>query len=380
MMKKLRFGCGVVCLMLASAAGAQLILPPPPPIAASSFVLMDARTHTILLEKNSAQTLPPASLTKIMTSYVAAAEIEAGGISLNDEVLVSEEAWRAVGSRMFIDPNSKVKLEDLLRGVVIQSGNDASIAVAEHIAGSEDLFAIMMNQTAEKLGLMDSNFINSTGLPADNHLMSARDVAILSDALIRDFPEHYKMYSELEFEYNNIKQPNRNRMLTLDPSVDGVKTGYTEEAGFCLAVSAERDGMRLISVVMGTDSTNARNRETRKLLNFGFRNYRTRTIYEKGDEVGDLRVVFGLSNQVRLATDQSITKTLFLRQFDAVQHELVVPSSIEAPVSSGQRLGEMRVIIGEEEIALVPVVAIHGVDEKGLFGRMWDSVMLMFEQ
>lgn len=378
-MKTFRLAIGAIGLFGASLVSAQLILPPPPPIAADGFVLMDARTQSILLEKNSREQLPPASLTKIMTSYVAAAEIAAGAIALDDEVPVSEEAWRAIGSRMFIDPNTTVKLSDLLRGIVIQSGNDASIAVAEHIAGSEDLFAIMMNQTAEKLGLEDSNFVNSTGLPDPNQLMSARDVAILSGALIRDYPEHYKMYAELEFEYNNIKQPNRNRMLTLDPSVDGVKTGYTEEAGFCLAVSAKREDMRLITVVMGTASTNARNRETRKLLNFGFRNYRTRTIYEQGQEIADVRVVYGLTNQVQVGVAESITKTMFMRLFDTVRHELDLPTALEAPVSTGQRLGEMRVITNDEEIARVPLIALHSVEEKGFFGRMWDSVLLMFE-
>ena len=358
---------------------AQMILPPPPSIAASGYVLMDAETHTILLEHNSREKLPPASLTKIMTSYIAAAEIAAGSVAMDDDVVVSEKAWRAEGSRMFIDPNSIVKFSDLLRGVIIQSGNDASVAVAEHVAGSEDQFAVMMNRTADALGLEDSYFMNSAGLPDPDHYMSARDVALLSDALIRDFPEHYKIYAEREFEYNNIKQPNRNRLLTLDPSVDGIKTGYTEEAGYCLAVSAKRDEMRLISVVMGAESTAARNRETRKLLSYGFRNYRTKVIVSEGEHVTDARVWFGTTEQIPIGIGETVKKTMFQRLFDGISREVVLQDLIEAPVEVGTKLGELRLVAAEEEIARVPLVALARVEEKGLFGRMWDSVLLMFE-
>lgn len=358
---------------------AQMILPPPPSIAASGYVLMDAETHTILLEHNSREKLPPASLTKIMTSYLAAAEIEAGSVAMDDDVVVSENAWRAVGSRMFIDPNSSVKFSDLLRGVIIQSGNDASVAVAEHVAGSEQQFAVMMNATADALGLEDSYFMNSAGLPDPDHYMSARDVALLSDALIRDYPEHYRIYAEREFEYNNIKQPNRNRLLTLDPSVDGIKTGYTEEAGYCLAVSAKRDDMRLISVVMGAESTAARTRETRKLLSYGFRNYRTEVILSEGEHVTDAKVWFGTTEQVAIGVGETVKKTMFQRLFDGISREVILPDLIEAPVEVGQKLGEIRLVAAEEEIARVPLIALERVEEKGVFGRMWDSVLLMFE-
>ena len=358
---------------------AQMILPPPPSIAASGYVLMDAETHTILLEHNSREKLPPASLTKIMTSYIAAAEIAAGSVAMDDDVVVSENAWRAVGSRMFIDPNSLVKFSDLLRGVIIQSGNDASVAVAEHVAGSEEQFAVMMNQTAAALGLEDSNFVNSAGLPDPDHYMSARDVALLSDALIRDYPEHYEIYAEREFEYNNIKQPNRNRLLTLDPSVDGIKTGYTDEAGYCLAVSAKRGDMRLISVVMGAESTASRTRETRKLLSYGFRNYRTQILVSEGEHVTDARVWFGTTEQIPIGIGETVKKTMFQRLFDGVTHEVVLPDLIEAPVEAGTKLGELRLVAAEEEIARVPLIALARVEEKGIFGRMWDSVLLMFE-
>ncbi len=365
--------------LLGQGALAQMILPPPPSIAASGYVLMDAETHTILLEHNSREKLPPASLTKVMTSYVAAAEIAAGSVALDDDVVVSENAWRAVGSRMFIDPNSTVKFSDLLRGVIIQSGNDASVAVAEHVAGSEQQFSVMMNETAKKLGLEDSYFMNATGLPDADHYMSARDVALLSDALIRDHREHYRIYSEREFEYNNIKQPNRNRLLTLDPSVDGVKTGYTEAAGYCLAVSAKRDDMRLISVVMGAESTPVRTRETRKLLSYGFRNYRTEVLLAEGQHVTDARVWFGTTEQVPIGVGETVKKTMFQRLFDGVTREVILPDLIEAPIAAGKQLGEIRLVVDEEEIARVPLVALAAVEEKGVFGRVWDSVLLMFE-
>ncbi|MYD43887.1 MAG: D-alanyl-D-alanine carboxypeptidase [Gammaproteobacteria bacterium] len=355
------------------------MLPPPPPIAASGYVLMDAETHSILLEKNSREKLPPASLTKIMTSYVAAAEIAAGAVSMDDEVLVSENAWRAIGSRMFIDPNSKVSFSDLLRGVIIQSGNDASVAVAEHVAGAEPQFAMMMNATGKAIGLEDSHFVNSTGLPDPDHYMSARDVAILSDALINDYPDHYKIYAEREFEYNNIKQPNRNRLLALDPSVDGVKTGYTEEAGYCLAVSAKRDDMRLISVVMGAESAAVRTTETRKLLSYGFRNYRTQVLYSHGESMGNLRVWFGTSENVAIGIGETVKTTMLQRRFNDVSHKLNMPSFLEAPVKSGSRIGEMQVFAGNELIASVPLITLGSVQEKGFFGRVWDSVLFMFE-
>ncbi len=365
--------------LLGQGALAQMILPPPPSIAASGYVLMDAETHTILLEHNSREKLPPASLTKVMTSYVAASEIATGSVALDDDVVVSENAWRAVGSRMFIDPNSTVKFSDLLRGVIIQSGNDASVAVAEHVAGSEQQFSVMMNETAKQLGLDDSYFMNATGLPDADHYMSARDVALLSDALIRDHPEHYRIYSEREFEYNNIKQPNRNRLLTLDPSVDGVKTGYTEAAGYCLAVSAKRDDMRLISVVMGAASTPVRTRETRKLLSYGFRNYRTEVLLAKGQHVTDARVWFGTTEQVPIGVGETVKKTMFQRLFDGVTREVILPDLIEAPIEAGKQLGEVRLVVDEEEIARVPLIALAAVEEKGVFGRVWDSVLLMFE-
>ena len=361
------------------AVQAQLILPPEPTINASGYVLMDAETRDVLLSTNSHERLPPASLTKIMTSYLAAAEIDAGRIALEDEVPVSTNAWKTEGSRMFIDPNTTVPLIDLLRGIVVQSGNDASVAVAEYIAGSEDQFAEMMNAVAEVLGLENTHFTNSTGLPNDYHYMTAHDVALLSEALIRQYPDHYQLYAERDFEYNGIKQPNRNRLLALDSSVDGIKTGYTEAAGYCLAVSAERDGLRLISVVMGTASTSARVTETRKLLSYGFRNYETKVIYEELQPVADVRVWYGTQDQLSVGVGETLKKTMIRSLFDEVNHQLNLPATIEAPIERGQQVGEMIVLAEDEELAVLPLIALIDIEEKGLFGRLWDSVQLMLE-
>ena len=340
---------------------------------------MDAATGEVLLENNSRERLPPASLTKIMTSYAAASELANGTIALNDEVPVSENAWRAVGSRMFINPNSTVPLIDLLRGVIIQSGNDASIAVAEHISGSEEQFAELMNAIGDSLGLSDTNFTNSTGLPNDNHYMTAHDVAVLSEALIRNYPEHYELYSEREFEYNDINQPNRNRMLALDSSVDGIKTGYTEAAGYCLAVSAKRDDMRLISVVMGAASPADRVAETRKLLSYGFRNYQTKILYEEQQPITKVRVWYGTPEQLDLVVGQTLKRTMFRALFKDVSHELNLPELIEAPVRRGQQLGELIVSTNDEEIARLPLIALRDIPEKDLFGRIWDYIQLTIE-
>ena len=255
------------------------IIPRAPDIAASSYVLMDATTGDILVESNADIPLPPASLTKIMTDYVVASELAAGNISLDDEVFISVKAWQMDGSKMFIQEGTTVRLEDLIYGMVVQSGNDASVALAEHIAGSEEAFADMMNQHAELLGLTNSYFVNSHGLPEDQHVMSARDLAILAQALISHFPDNYKIYSTPEFTYNGIRQPNRNSLLFQDRNVDGMKTGFTDAAGYCLVASATRDDMRLIAVVMGTASENARAIEAQKLLTYGFRFYETLELF-----------------------------------------------------------------------------------------------------
>ncbi|MDZ7684132.1 MAG: D-alanyl-D-alanine carboxypeptidase family protein [Gammaproteobacteria bacterium] len=290
---KFRTSISALFFILASlpmATTAEAIIPAPPQLAAEAWMLVDGKTGEVLVEHNSEQRLPPASLTKIMTSYVAAAELKRGTISMNDMVNISVKAWRMEGSRMFIQEGTQVRFEDLLRGVIIQSGNDASVALAEHIAGGEDAFAGMMNQQAARLGMANTNFVNATGLPHENHYTTPADLVKLTRSLIRDYPDHYDMYAEKYFTYNDIRQPNRNSLLWRDPSVDGVKTGHTEAAGYCLIAAAERDGMRLVSVVMGADSEEARAMESQKLLTYGFRYFDTLELYAAGESLRDVRV------------------------------------------------------------------------------------------
>ncbi|MGI9322545.1 MAG: serine hydrolase, partial [Pseudomonadales bacterium] len=274
------------------------IIPAPPSLSSGGYLLMDVATGTKLVEFNADEKLPPASLTKIMTSYIAAVELQRGTINEEDQVAISVKAWQMEGSRMFIQEGTKVGLMDLLRGVIIQSGNDASVAVAEHIAGGEDSFAALMNQHAEQLGMTSSSFVNATGLPDDSHYTTASDLALLTAALIRQFPEHYSIYAEKYFTYNDIRQSNRNRLLWEDDTVDGVKTGHTQAAGYCLVSSADRAGLRLVAVVMGAESEAARVQDSRKLLTYGFRFFETAQLYDAGEPVKKLRLWGGVENAI----------------------------------------------------------------------------------
>lgn len=375
----------VACLAVAALLNVQParaaekpIIPPPPQVAASSYLLMDADTRAILVEHNANEPLPPASLTKIMTSYLAAIELEAGRISLTDNVPISVKAWRAPGSRMFVREGTTVPLEDLLKGIVIQSGNDASIAVAEHIAGSEDAFASMMNQQAAVLGMHSSHFANATGLPADGHQSSAWDMALLAVDLINRFPEHYAYYSERSFTYNDIEQPNRNRLLWRDRTVDGVKTGHTEEAGFCLVASALRGDMRLISVVMGTDSEEARMRESQKLLSYGFRYFETKQLYEAGVPLKTSRIYYGEGEELAMGVAEPVSLTIPRGSYEDLEPALVVPNALEAPVSAGDELGELILTLYGEEVYRAPLVALADMAEAGAFSRLSDWFSLFF--
>ena len=351
---------------------------PPPEVAASSYLLIDAETQRVLVEHNSRQPLPPASLTKIMTAYVAEVELASGRIKLEDEVPVSVNAWQAEGSRMFIQEGTTVSLELLLRGVIISSGNDASIAIAEYIAGSESAFADMMNEQARRIGMTDTHFENSTGLPSPEHKTTAWDLALLTRALIRDFPEHYAIYAEKSFEFNGIDQPNRNRLLWRDRTVDGVKTGHTEEAGYCLVASAKREEQRLISVVMGTESEEARMRESQKLLSYGFRYFQTNHLYEAGVPLKTARVWYGKRKEVGLGAAEAVTVTITRGAYEQLKAELVVPNAIEAPIAEGQEIGRLVLKLGPEIVAEVPLVALEAVEEAGLFARIWDFLLLLF--
>ncbi len=380
--QKIRRATLFVVLTVISLAGhaASVIVPAPPQLAATGYLLMDANTGEVLVEFNSEQRLPPASLTKIMTSYVVEHELDRGTVTMDDMVDVSVKAWRMEGSRMFIREGTKVRLEDLLRGVIIQSGNDASVALAEHIAGSEDVFADMMNQHAARLGMINTNYMNSTGLPDENHYTTARDLARLSVALIEDFPQHYAMYSEKYFTYNDIRQPNRNSLLWRDPSVDGVKTGHTEAAGFCLVASAERDGMRLVSVVMGTNSEEARAVESQKLLTYGFRYFETVPLYKAGDALRNVRVWRGDRDSVGLGVAQDAVLTIPRGGRETLEASMDIARIIEAPFEEGAKLGTLTVSLGDEVVFESDLVALAPVAEAGFFSRIWDSLSLFFMQ
>ena len=355
------------------------IVPAAPELAASSYLLIDANSGAVLVEHNADEALPPASLTKMMTSYIGSQEIKRGQIGQNDLVLVSEKAWRMGGSKMFIKVGNQVPVIDLMRGIIIQSGNDASIALAEHIAGSEDAFADMMNGQAKRLGMTNSHFVNATGWPAEGHYSSARDLAILARAIIDDDPEeHYKIYGEKEFVWNEIRQPNRNLMLWRDSTVDGLKTGHTEEAGYCLVASAKREDMRLISVVMGTTSEQARAAETQKLLTWGFRFFETKTFYQPGQVISTARVWKGQQEQVDLGLQNGLQLTLPKGQLDRLEAGVTMQTPIQAPIKAGGVLGQVEVKLGDEIVHSAPLVALSDVAEAGFVGRLWDSVRLFF--
>ena len=363
---------------VSSVYAAPTLIPAPPQLSATSYILLDAYTGEVLVEQNSKKEYPPASLTKLMTAYIVDYELNRGNIALEDQVRISEKAWRMEGSRMFIREGTKVKLEDLMRGIIIQSGNDASVAVSEHIAGSEGAFADLMNQHAQLLGMNNSHFVNSTGYPAEGHYSSAYDLAVLSRAKIIQFPDSYPMYSEKYFTYNDIRQPNRNKLLWRDKTVDGLKTGHTEAAGYCLAASAVRNGTRLISVVMGTKSDEARANETQKLLNYGFRYYETRKLYSRGQVINESKVWGGAAQTVKIGFVEDVLVTIPRRQADAIPATLEISPTIKAPISAGDVLGKI-VVTGDDGVILErDVVALEDVAEGGFFKRLLDSIKLFF--
>ncbi len=365
-------------LLAANAQATSALIPAPPQVSARSYLVMDTDTGHIIAADRESERFAPASLTKMMTSYIVEYEISKGNISEEDLVLISEKAWRTGGSRMFIQEGTQVKVGDLLRGVIIQSGNDASVALAEHIAGSERAFADLMNQHARLLGMENTHFVNATGLPADDHYSSAIDLAKLAKALITRFPEHYAIYSQKYFTYNNIRQPNRNKLLWRDNSVDGIKTGHTDDAGYCLVASAKRDDMRLITVVMGTDSEEARARESQKLLSYGFRYYRTHQLYTAGAVLKDSKIWAGARDQIRLGLTEDLAVTVPRGKADQLEANIELDKVIKAPVAQGQELGKVRVSIDGETVATVPLVALEAVAEGGLFKRIWHAIVLFF--
>lgn len=370
----------VVLMPVVALAQQPLLIPSPPQIGASSYVLMDPRSGDVIMENNSHERLPPASLTKMMTAYIVERELAEGRISLDDMVPISVNAWRTEGSRTFVREGTQVRVEELLKGVIIQSGNDASVALAEFVAGSEAAFTDIMNQQAQLLGMSDSHFANATGLPHQDHFSTASDLAVLARAIINDYPENYGIYAEKHFTYNNIRQPNRNALLWRDPTVDGLKTGHTEEAGFCLVASAVRNDTRLIGVVMGTPSNEARAQEVQKMLNYGFRYYESAKLFSAGQQLLDTRVWGGQHNDLALGVKDEVYVTIPRGSKDALESVVDIDTVIKAPVAIGDELGRIRVSLNGEVLLDEPVLALQDVPEGGLFKRLWDAIKLFFVQ
>jgi D-alanyl-D-alanine carboxypeptidase (penicillin-binding protein 5/6) len=353
--------------------------PAPPIIGAKSYLVIDGTTGRELASLDPDTPLAPASLTKIMTTYVVFNALEQGQIRLEDEVTISEKAWRMPGSRMFVEVGKRVSIHDLLLGMIVQSGNDASVALAEHIAGTEGVFAQMMNQYAQQLGMFSSNFVNSTGMPAEGHVTTARDLATLARALIEKFPDYYSWHAVKEFTFNEITQSNRNRLLWRDPSVDGLKTGHTDDAGYCLVASAERDGMRVISAVLGTSSEKARADGTQALINYGFRFFETRLLFKAGEEVAATRVWKSANESSRLGVLEDLYITVRRGSYDKLESTLDIPAIVEAPVATGQPVAELKINLGAEELLRTPLRALDDNPVGSIWQRAKDSVSLWFE-
>ena len=377
-MKLLLFILSLLCASLTYAAD-LLPLPPAPDIAARAFLLMDFQSGQVLQGQKPDEHVEPASLTKLMTAYLTFTALKQGRLKLNQTLPVSELAWRSEGSRMFIQLNTQVSVEDLMKGMIVQSGNDACITLAEGVAGTEQAFVLLMNREAQRLGLRNTHFTNATGLPHAQHYSTARDLALLAAAIMRDFPEYYPLYSIKEYRYNNITQPNRNRLLWQDPFVDGVKTGHTESAGFCLIASAKRGEMRLISVVLGAASDNARTAESQKLLNYGFQFYETYRLYQKGQTVATLPVYKGGENSVKSGFLNPVYLSLPKGHFQSAKITLTSRQPLLAPLLPGQIVGALTVNVDGKPVSVLPLQALENVKVAGLFGRIWDSVKLWFK-
>jgi len=352
------------------------LIPDPPRVKAESYILIEANTGKVIVSYNADQELPPASLTKMMTSFVASHEIKKQSIKPEDKVRISVKAWGTGGSKMFIREGTYVLVSDLLKGIIIQSGNDASIALAEHIAGSEDAFADLMNRHADRIGMSYTHFANATGLPAKNHFTTARDLSSLARAIINDYPKHYKLYAEKSFTYNGISQPNRNLLLGRDKTVDGLKTGHTKAAGFCLVASAKRGNMRLISVVMGTKSEEARAVESQKLLTYGFRFFETVSPFLKGTPLTSAKIWMGKSDEVNLGLAEDYTTTIPRGEKDKIKTIFTINPTIKAPIEVGAELGKVKMTLNGEVLADLPLVATSPVEQGGLFKRIIDYIIL----
>ena len=370
---------GLSALIATLAVEAAVVKPTPPTIKARAYILQDYDSGSVLVEVNADERLEPASLTKMMTVYVALAQLADGKFQIDDPVLISKKAWKMGGSKMFIEVGKQVPVEDLLKGIIIQSGNDASVALAEFVAGDESAFADLMNQYARQLGMTNTNFVNATGLPQPEHYTTARDMAILAAALIRDFPVYYPLHAIRSYTWNDIKQYNRNPLLRRDDSVDGVKTGHTESAGYCLVASAKQGEMRLVSALMGSASEDARLTETQALLRYGFRFFETNRVYESGAPITRVRVWQGQSEQLEMGIADDLYLTVPRGELGRLATDVVVEEKILAPVRAGQQLGVVSISLGGEAIAQRPLIALAEMPQGGLWRRMSDTVKLWFE-
>ena len=368
----------LVLLMPAALWGAAKPIPNPPALDATSYYLVDFDSGRVLAEKNPDDRVEPASITKLMTAYLVDKAIADGDVTLDEMVTISEKAWRMKGSKMFVEVGKQVSVSDLLKGLIIQSGNDASVALAEHLAGSESAFAGYMNHQAELLGMDNTNYVNATGWPDENHYSSARDSAILTRTLIDEFPESYSYYKEREYTFNKIRQFNRNRLLWRDESVDGVKTGHTEAAGFCLVASAQRDEMRLISVVLGAGSDKARTQSSQSLLNYGFRYFETHKLYRSDEVLKTAKIWYGDQEQISLGVGKDIFITIPRGRYRDLDASMEIDAEISAPVERGQSLGQVNIKLDDEMILGESIVAMQAVNEGSLIDQAMDKIKLMF--
>ena len=362
-------------LLSISNISSQALIPDPPEVNAKSYILVEAHTSEIISEQNADLPSGLASLTKIMTGYVVADQIEKGFISKEDQVLISEVCWRMEGSRMFIQEGKRVSVDDLLKGMIIQSGNDASCALAEHVAGTQGDFAVLMNEYASELGMLDSNFVNPTGLPDVNHYSTARDLAKLSISMINDFPEHYSLYKEKEFTFDDIRQLNRNSLLWQDDSVDGIKTGHTNDSGYCLAGSAIRGETRFVSIVLNSASEKTRIRDTRRLLDYAFRFYQTKTIVKAYEPLTTVDVWAGIEEKVSLGLGSDLKITLQRNKFKNLELDLPSSLGVRAPINRDQKLDELILLSNGERIQSYDLVAISDVKKKSFISALWDNLI-----
>ncbi len=359
-----------------NARNTPVLVPPPPTLNAKAYILIDANTGDVIAEKNADEKMPPASLTKLMTMYVVSNALKNGQINLSDEVRISKDAWQTGGSRMFVKEGQRVPVEDLIKGIIVDSGNDACVAMSEYVGGTQDAFVTLMDQAAKNLGMNNTHYTDATGLPHPDHYSTARDISILARAIIQDYPQDYHYYKIKWLTFNGIKQPNRNRLLWRDPSVDGMKTGHTKEAGFCLVASAQRNDMRLISVVMGTPSDSARMDDSQRLLNFGYRFFNTVKLYDANQSINTARVWGGKDKDVAAGVMQPLYVTIPRGQYKNLKATVTLNNPIKAPVAQGEALGTINVVLNGKTIKIAPVVALKNDPKGGHWARMSDSMKL----